>query len=164
MKIKPESQFNPEEFGSEGSKTPEGGTEKKEYELFRFGAGLKALGAFNIAILSNYRLSLFASDEEWKKREKETRMPLLKNFTKKAIQSYQALEKAGEVIDEGIFREISAGYEERMNDATTEEERRAIIKEFEDIKRSRDKKLAQETIRKNVRSTVFGMFEEILKK
>jgi hypothetical protein len=159
--------FNPEESGPERPKTPEGSAEKKEYELERFGAGWKALAAFDVGILSNLKESWTTGEEEWKKREQETGSRggwMLRNFADKAFRGYQAMEKAGEVIDNGKFQEISAEYDERMADATTDEERGTIAKELEEIKRSREKKITQEAHSRNVRNTVFGMFGEILKR
>jgi hypothetical protein len=159
--------FNPEESGPERPKTPEGSAEQKEYELERFGAGWKALAAFDVGILSSLKESWTTGEEKWKKREQETGSRvgwMLRNFAEKAFRGYQAMEKAGEVIDEGKFQEISAEYEEKIAGAGTEEERNALVAEFESIKRSREKKIAQETRSKNVRNTVLGMFVEILKK
>lgn len=159
--------FNPEESGPERPKTPEGSAEKKEYELERFGAGWKALGAFDVGMLSTFKEAWTTGEEEWKKREQETGSRggwMLRNFAEKALKGYQATEKAGEIIDEGKIQEISAEYEERLSGATTEQERSTIAAEFESIKRSREKKLAQEARSRNVRNTIFGMFGEILKK
>jgi len=167
MGIESGPQLNPQESEQERPKTPEGSVERKEYELERFGAGWKALGAFDVGMLSTLKEAWFTSEEEWKRREKDTGSRggwLLRNFAEKAFRGYQATEKAGEVIDEGKFQDISAEYEERMAEAATDEARVAITKEFEEIKRSRGKKIAQEARSKNVRNTIFGMFGEILKK
>lgn len=144
MGIESGKQFNQYKSEQERLKTPEGSAERKEYELERFSTGWKVLAAFDVGMLSIFKESLFTSEEEWKQREKTAGSRgawALRNFAEKAFLGYQAMEKAGEVIDDAKFQEICIEYKGKMDKATTDEERNAIAKELEEIKLSREKKL-----------------------
>lgn len=166
MNIESGPKFNKTESSSEKLETPESDAEKKDYQLERFSTGWKALGAFDIGMLSTFKEVIFTSEEKWEKREKETGSRgvwALKNLGEKAFKGYQAMEKAGEIIDEGKFQEILAEYEEKIDVATSEEERQKLQKELEDIKDSRGKKLIKEKREHNVRNSLFGTFAKVLK-
>lgn len=154
------------ESSTEKPKTPESDAEKKEYELERFSAGWKALGAFDIGVLATLKEAVFTSEEEWDKREKQVGSRgvwALGNLAKKAFEGYQTMEKAGEIIDEDKFQEIVSDYEEQISVAASEEEKGKLQKELEEIKSSRDKKLAKEKKDKGVKSSLFGVFAKVLK-
>ena len=156
MNIESESKPNTTESSSEKQETPESDVEKEDYELERFSTGLKALGAFDIGMLSTFKEVLFTGEEEWEKREKETGSRgawVLKNLGEKAFKGYQAMEKADEIIDGGKFQEIVVEYEEKINDATSQEEKDKLKRELEDIKNSRGKKLDKEKREHNVRNS-----------
>lgn len=86
---------------------------------------------------------------------------MLRNFAEKVFLGYQTMEKACEVIDEGKFQQVLIEYKKRVTEASSEEERRLLLEELENIKRSREEKLSQETIIKGVRDKLLAMFGEI---
>lgn len=84
-------------------------------------------------------------------------------FARKTIDAYQATDKIDDVLGENHFNNISGEYEEKIETASGEEEKRRAEAELAELRKQREKFVEKTQQKKKLRSTIFGIAADLLK-
>jgi len=145
---------------------PDIAKEKKEKDE-GLSAGWKAVGAVSLGLLLGgkfHKLGILGGGlNEKEVQEIEGKGGWLNAVVDKSAQVYRAFERIEEISDEYDFENLAKDFEDKINGASNKEERQRINLEFEEIKKSREKELAEREASKKARNKIFQTLSELRK-